>query len=333
VWLFAVAFVILAMVIVGGATRATGSGLSITQWRPVSGVIPPLRDRDWEQLFALYKATPQYRVVNQGMSLAAFKTIFWWEWGHRLLGRILGVVFLVPFLGLLATRRLPRRLIGRCLVLFTLGGLQGLVGWWMVQSGLEFRTSVAPERLAIHLGLALLLYSAAIWTALDAWAGPPRSPPVGPSIWPGAAFLAAIYLQCLLGALVAGNHAGLANADWPMMSGRFVPSDYWQGGLWSTFAHGLAATQFDHRIWAYAVLIAGIVLVVRSPLRSDAPRFLAPAILACLFLQIALGVAALYFNVPLALALAHQFVAAVILGLATAFAWHARRYEPVLKYL
>lgn len=330
-WLAAVAAIILAMVMVGGATRATGSGLSITQWKPVSGVIPPLGHQDWEQLFALYRATPQYRLVNQGMSLTDFKTIFWWEWGHRLLGRLLGVVFLGPFLILLALRRLPRRLVGRCVGLFVLGGAQGAVGWWMVESGLEDRTSVAPERLATHLGLALLLFAASIWTALDAWFGPPASQGRGRLAQASGVFLAAVYLQCLLGALVAGNHAGLANADWPMMSGRLVPADYWQGGVWATLVHGLAATQFNHRLWAYGLFAGGVSLAIaclRGPGR--AARALALAILAALVVQIALGAATLLLTVPLPLALAHQFTAAVILALATALAWSARRIPQVL---
>jgi cytochrome c oxidase assembly protein subunit 15 len=331
VWLAAVAILILAMVIVGGATRATGSGLSITQWRPVNGVIPPLSHQDWEQLFALYRSTPQYRLVNPDMSLAAFRGIFWWEWSHRMLGRLLGVVFMVPFVALLVWGRIPSGLIGRCIGLFVLGGVQGAVGWWMVQSGLEFRTSVAPERLAVHLGLALLLFSACIWTALDAWFGPLTIEVRGRLAGASGAFLAAVYLQCLLGALLAGNHAGLANADWPMMSGRFFPTDYWQGGAWTSLVHGLAATQFNHRLLGYALFAGGISLVMALRRRPDgAGRALAFAILAALALQIGLGVATLLLTVPLPLALAHQFTAATILALATALAWNARRHVQVL---
>lgn len=331
VWLVAVAILILAMVIVGGATRATGSGLSITQWKPVSGVIPPFSHQDWERLFALYRSTPQYRLANPDMSLAAFRGIFWWEWSHRMLGRLLGVVFLVPFVVLLVRGRIPRRLIGRCIGLFVLGGVQGAVGWWMVQSGLEFRTSVAPERLAVHLGLALLLFSACIWTALDAWFGPNTKEVRGRLAGASGVFLAAVYLQCLLGALVAGNHAGLTNADWPMMNGRFFPTDYWQGGAWTSLVHGLAATQFNHRLLAYGLFAGGISLAMafrRGPDRAG--RALAFAILAALALQIGLGVATLLLTVPPPLALAHQFTAAVILALATALAWNARRPVQVL---
>jgi cytochrome c oxidase assembly protein subunit 15 len=331
-WLTTVAIVILAMVVVGGATRATGSGLSITQWQPVRGVIPPLTREAWERLFALYRTTPQYRLVNAGMSLAQFQHIFWWEWAHRLLGRVLGVVFFGPFFLLLALRRLPRRLVVRCIILFALGGLQGLVGWRMVQSGLAGRTSVAPEWLALHQGTALLLLMAILWTALEAWRGPPAAGQ-GSAAWRrvGVALLASVYVQCLLGALVAGNHAGLVDADWPLMAGRVFPSDYWQGSLWSTLVRGAAAVQFNHRILAYLLLAAGQVVAFAS-LRRDAAslRPLAVAIAGLLILQVGLGIATLLLTAPLALALLHQFTAVSLLAAATAFAWQTRRIRQVL---
>ena len=169
IWLLVVAFMIFAMLVVGGATRLTGSGLSITEWKPVSGALPPLSDADWRKDFALYQATPQYREVNRGMTLAEFRTIFWWEWTHRLLGRLVGLVVAAPLLVLLAMRAIPARLIWRCALILVLGAVQGAVGWWMVESGLEARVSVAPERLAIHLGLALFLFCVTLWTALEAW--------------------------------------------------------------------------------------------------------------------------------------------------------------------
>ncbi|HEY2178622.1 MAG TPA: COX15/CtaA family protein [Caulobacteraceae bacterium] len=328
VWLFVVATLILAMVVVGGATRVTGSGLSITQWRLVSGVIPPLDHAAWERMFALYRGTPQYRVINRGMSLGQFQAIFWWEWVHRLLGRLLGLVFFVPFLALLALRRLPRRLIIPCVLLLALGALQGAVGWWMVMSGLEARTSVAPERLATHLGLALGLFVAMIWAALEAWSGPARRGAGSrPWQWTSGLFLGAVFVQCLMGALVAGNHAGLVDADWPLMAGRVVPADYWQGGLWTTLVHGAAAVQFDHRLWAYGLLMAGVVLAVAG--RRPPHRALTVTIALLLVGQAALGVALLVLTVPLNLAMLHQFVAAVILALATGLAWQARREKQV----
>ena len=323
VWLTAVAVMIAAMVIVGGATRITGSGLSITEWRPVSGVIPPLSHRAWDDMFALYRQTPQYRLLNRGMSLAQFRGIFWWEWAHRLLGRLIGVVFLVPFLVLVAARRLPKRLIWRCAILFALGGVQGGVGWWMVKSGLEARTSVAPERLAAHLGLALLLMCACVWTALEAWSGPRSTHRSGAPRLSAITtiFLVLTFVQCLLGALVAGNHAGLVDADWPLMGGRLIPRDYWAGSVWGTIAHNAPSVQFDHRLLAYALLAIGVTLAIAC----QRLRGLAWALAAMLLAQAALGIATLLLTVPLPLALAHQFVAAGLIALATALAWRARR--------
>jgi len=333
IWLACVAAIILAMVVVGGATRVTGSGLSITEWSPVSGAIPPLSHESWERMFALYRATPQYRLINQGMSLGKFQSIFWWEWGHRLLGRLLGVAFLIPFLILLARRSLPRRLIWRCVVLFALGGLQGAVGWWMVKSGLDHRTSVLPERLATHNGLALLLFAATIWTALEAWEGPRSGAGKGRRGWVRTSqlFLAAVYVQCLLGALVAGNHAGLVDADWPLMAGRLFPADYWGGSVWTTLAHSAAAVQFNHRVWAYGLLAGGLAMAAASLRKgASAVRPTAMAVAALLAVQIGLGIATLLLTVPLPLAMLHQFTAVVLLGAATALAWRTRRLEQVL---
>ena len=327
VWLFAVAAVVIGMVVVGGATRLTGSGLSITDWKPVSGALPPMSGAAWADLFARYRAIPQYRVVNPDMTLAGFKTIFWWEWSHRLLGRILGAVFALPLIALLLTRRLPRRLAWPCVGLFVLGALQGLVGWWMVASGLETRIYVAPERLAAHLGLALFLFVALIWTGLDAgWGGEGRTTE-RPRAWcvTTSVFAVGVYVQCLMGALVAGNHAGLANADWPLMSGRLVPDDYWQaGGLWTTLAHGLAAVQFNHRVLAYvlsAFVIAMAIAAVKSTTAPAIVRQLSLLVVFVVGLQVALGVGLLLGGVPLWVALGHQLTACALLAAATVLAW------------
>jgi len=328
IWLVAVAALVLAMVVVGGATRVTGSGLSITQWKPVSGVIPPLGHAAWEQVFRLYQATPQYQVLNRGMTLAQFQIIYWWEWAHRLLGRLLGLAFFAPFLILLALRRVPRWLVWRCVLLFALGSLQGLVGWWMVKSGLEGRTSVAPERLAAHLALALLLFVALVWTALEAWSG--RSEDGGRRrsgwIWASESFLGAVFLQCLLGALVAGNHAGLIDADWPLMAGRAIPADYWSGSLWASLAHSPPATQFNHRVLAYGLLAAGLAMCAAAFRQRALPlRYPTLGLASLMIVQVTLGVATLILTVPLALAMAHQFTAVAVLGGATILAWRARR--------
>jgi heme a synthase len=329
-WLLCVMLIVLAMVVVGGATRLTGSGLSITEWKPVSGVLPPLSSADWARNFSLYQATPQYRQVNVGMTLAEFKSIFWWEWAHRLLGRIVGVAFAVPFFVLLALRQMPARLIWRCAVLLALGGLQGLVGWWMVKSGLENRVSVAPERLATHLGLALLLYCALIWTAMEAWSGQARLRAARTGAWPTAAliFLGLVFFQCLLGALVAGNQAGLIDNDWPLMNGDVFPAGYLKGSLWATLAHSQPAVQFNHRMVAYAVVIAATGVTgtgLNSRILMGQSRALVLAVGVVTLLQVCLGVATLMLRVPLPLALLHQAGAAVLLGLATALAWRVRR--------
>jgi cytochrome c oxidase assembly protein subunit 15 len=328
IWLFAVAFVVLAMVVVGGLTRMTGSGLSITEWKPISGVLPPLSHQAWMLEFQNYQRIPQYRYINAGMSLDAFKSIFWWEWAHRLLGRIVGVVFAVPFGVFLFTRQLSRRMIWRCVVLFALGGLQGLVGWWMVASGLEKRVSVAPERLATHLGLALILYAALIWTAWEAWSGPGR--PTHRPRWPlaGAVLLVMVYFQCLLGALVAGNQAGLVYNDWPMMAGEWFPRAYLDGGVWRSLLHSQAAVQFNHRMLAYALFVVAIgcaVAAARSVALAGQARALFIGLGVAVCLQATLGVVTLMSRAPLALGAAHQIAAALVLALAVTLAWRTRR--------
>ena len=321
---------VVAMVVVGGATRLTGSGLSITEWKPLLGAVPPLSDAAWADVFHRYQATPQYHLVNRGMTLEQFMPIFWWEWSHRLLGRVLGAVFALPFIALVVTRRLPRRLVPACCLLFILGGLQGLVGWWMVKSGLEGRVLVAPERLATHLGLALILLCALTWTALEAWAGEASESRLRRDGWRFAAglFSAGVYLQCLLGALVAGNQAGLLNADWPLMSGRMFPADYQQGGLWSTLVHGAAAVQFNHRLLAYALTVFALGLVwaaTRLKSTGTAIRGLCIAIGVVVCFQVVLGISTLLTVVALPIALLHQLTASVLLSLAVSLAWRARR--------
>ena len=330
VWLVAVTVIVFTMVVVGGATRLTGSGLSITEWKPVSGVLPPLSAADWARNFQLYQGTPQFHQVNAGMTRSEFKSIFWWEWFHRLLGRLAGLAFALPFFVLLALRRIPMRLIWRCVVLLALGGLQGLVGWWMVQSGLEHRIAVAPERLATHLGLALILFCALIWTAMEAWSGQPRMRAARTGAWPAASmlFFGLVFFQCLLGALVAGNQAGLIDNDWPLMNGYLIPPDYAKASLWATLAHSQAAVQFNHRMVAYAVVIAAVGVAgsgLNSLLLMGQSRALALAVGVMAVLQALLGVATLMTRVPLPLALIHQAGAAILLALATALMWRVRR--------
>ena len=328
VWLFVVAALVLAMVVVGGSTRLTGSGLSITEWKPVTGVVPPMTQADWQAEFARYQAIPQYRHVNSAMTLQGFKAIYWWEWAHRFLGRLVGVAFFAPFVVFAVRRMIPQRLMLRLGGLFLLGGLQGIVGWWMVASGLSQRVYVAPERLMIHLGLAFALLGALVWTALDAWAGWARQ--TLPSPWGrrGLWLTGLIFLQVLLGALVAGNHAGLVYNDWPLMNGRLIPEDYAGPGLWATLAHSQGAVQLHHRLVAYLLTLVAVAFGVttwRSDYLARDAKLLALSVTGAIVLQAALGVATLMLSVPLALGIAHQVLAAVTLCLAVAFAWRVRR--------
>ncbi|WP_395670543.1 COX15/CtaA family protein [Phenylobacterium sp.] len=328
VWLLAMAALVLAMIVVGGATRLTDSGLSITEWRPVTGAIPPLSEADWQAEFRQYQEIPQYEQVNRGMSLGEFKAIYWWEWAHRLLGRVIGLAFFAPFVWFAVRRQIPRRLLPRLAILFVLGGLQGLIGWWMVASGLVDRVSVAPERLTVHLGLAFALLGALVWTALDAWAGWARQ--TLPSPWGRRALvlLALIFVQILLGALVAGNDAGFIYNDFPLFDGRLLPEDYAGQSFWATLAHSQGAVQLHHRLFAYLLLVVAVATGAgawRSSYLARETKLLAVATATAVVFQAALGIATLMARVPIALGLAHQVVAALTLCLAVAFAWRVRR--------
>ncbi len=328
VWLWFTAFVVFALIVVGGVTRLTDSGLSITQWKPISGALPPLSHQAWLDEFALYQRIPQYRLVNPDMTVESFKSIYWWEWSHRLLGRAVGLVFAVPLAVFLIRRQIPRRLILPCLAMLGLGGLQGLVGWWMVSSGLSERVSVAPERLTIHLGLALLLFVSLIWTGLSAFAGAPRQSAVGPWKRMTLIFLGAVYLQCLLGALVAGNDAGLVYNDWPLFNGAWWPQDYLGANLWATIAHSHGAVQAHHRLLAYAIFAAGVAMgavAARSRIVDRQTRMIAVGVSAVVAVQAVVGVATLMAAVPVWLGALHQAGGAASLAVATMLAWKVRR--------
>ncbi len=328
IWLVACAVLVFAMVVVGGVTRLTGSGLSITEWKPIMGALPPMNAADWTEAFEKYRAIPQYAQVNAGMSLAEFQGIFWWEWAHRLLGRLIGAAFALPFAVFLMLRQMPRRLILRCGILLALGGLQGLIGWWMVSSGLSERVDVAPERLAVHLGLALAIFMGLIWTALEAWNGESHSrSPVGWSRG-AAVLLGAVFVQCLLGGLVAGAKAGFVYTDWPMMNGAVLaPVDWSRGGL--ALLHDQALVQFNHRIWAYGLLVGGTVYAVQAWRwrLAEGLGAAAFAVAAALWLQALLGIATLTNATPLWLGALHQAGAALVLAVATVNLWLVRRSQ------
>lgn len=331
IWLWATAALVFAMVVVGGVTRLTGSGLSITEWKPIMGALPPMNAADWTEAFEKYKAIPQYQQVNAGMTMGEFQGIFFWEWFHRLLGRLIGAAFAIPFLVFLVMRNLPRRLIARCAVLLALGGLQGLIGWWMVTSGLSERVDVAPERLATHLGLALLIFTGLIWTGLEAWNGEESSR--SPAGWSrGAAILlGAVFIQCLLGGLVAGAKAGFVYTDWPMMNGAVFPPVEWSKGALA-FLHDQGLVQFNHRLWGYGLLIGGTLYAVQAWRWRLAEGLGVAAFVTALalWLQALLGVVTLINAVPLWLGALHQAGAALVLGAATVNLWLVRRSQPRL---
>jgi len=316
-WLLGVALVILAMVTIGGLTRLTGSGLSITEWQPLLGAIPPLNEREWLDAFTKYQRIPQYVLENRGMSLEAFKGIFWWEWIHRFLGRLLGVVFLVPFLWFASTGAIKRGEWMRFVVLFLLGGLQGLIGWWMVTSGLETRVSVSQYRLAIHLGAALLLLVAILWIALEYLR---RGASTGMSKR-ATGFAALVYGQMVLGALVAGLHAGLIYNTWPDMNGRVFPEDpFTLAPLWKNFFENEGLVQFDHRIGAYIVAGFAVWIYLQGMKLNGYAKASAKAVAIVTVFQVFLGIATLLLMAPEWLAAAHQVTAALLLCAAV---WHA----------
>jgi heme a synthase len=332
VWLSCVAALVFAMVLVGGATRLTESGLSIVEWKPVTGVVPPLSTADWQAEFARYKTIPQYEQLNRGMSLDDFKAIYWWEWGHRLLGRIIGAAFLVPFLWFLWMRAFDRRTAMALGGIFALGAVQGAVGWWMVASGLTERVRVSQYRLAFHLTLACMIYVALVWAATCLLTKPaPRGVQVtvGPRRlhWIAAALPVLVLAQIYLGALVAGLHAGLIYNTWPLIDGGFIPAAadlFFDQPLWRNLFENHLTVQFEHRMTAYALVAVALFHAVDvrrlgpGPLATTA-GFLAIAALA----QAGLGIMTLLFVVPIDLAMAHQAMALVVLTAATLHAARA----------
>lgn len=324
-WLYLLAVLVVGMVALGGATRMTGSGLSITEWRPVTGVIPPLSADDWAVEFGKYRDTPQYRILNQGIGLDGFKTLYWWEWAHRLLGRIVGVLFFVPFLVFWARGFLSQRLLAGLLGLGLLGGLQGAIGWIMVASGLQpGMTAVAPLKLALHLTTASLILAGLVWLA--AGTRPRALAPEPASARAFACLLPALVLvQIWLGGLVAGAKAGLVHNTWPDMDGMVVPPSrmmFTQVPWIENFVDNLTLVQFNHRLFAYLVVLAALAHAVQAawgPSRAAAGRATGVAVLAVA--QMALGIVTLLLAVPIWAGLAHQILAMAVLVMATV---HAR---------
>jgi cytochrome c oxidase assembly protein subunit 15 len=320
-WLTAIAALIAIMVLVGGATRLTESGLSIVEWKPVTGTLPPLNDAQWRQAFEGYQTIPQYRELNAGMSLDQFKTIFWWEWSHRLLGRLIGVAYLLPFLYFLWRGALSCELKRRLWIIFGLGALQGAVGWWMVASGLTQRVEVSQLRLATHLVLALLIFAAIVWTLRRLGARQPVAATSRLKIT-GVVLLLLTFVQLYLGALVAGLRAGRVYNTWPNIDGALIPSAarlFFEEPWWRNLFDSTLTVQFEHRMTAYT-LFALAVLHAIDAVRSRAGTAVvngAMALAAALAVQAVLGIFTLLHQVPILLALAHQAVAIVVLMLAT----------------
>ena len=329
IWLGCVALLIVAMILVGGATRLTDSGLSITEWQPIMGAVPPLSDTDWQKDFAAYQQIPEYTELKRGMSLDQFKTIYWWEWAHRFLGRLIGAAFLLPFIGFWAAGYIPRAMLPRLAGLFILGGLQGGVGWYMVKSGLVARTDVSQYRLAAHFGIAVLILGYTLWLffGLGQNAQLRRTDKrSGLPIGVAAGLLGLIYLQMLAGAVVAGLDAGMGFNTWPLINGAFVPDGLGAAQPWylNLFENPLTV-QFDHRMLGYTVVLASVAQAAWLAASNKPPALVASGLtLGCLaLLQATLGIWTLLLAVPIGLGLAHQAGAIMVFAASLHHLWLA----------
>jgi heme a synthase len=314
-WLFAICGLIFLIVVVGGATRLTESGLSITHWSPVSGVVPPLSEAQWQAELALYRQTPEYQQVNKGMTLDQFKQIYWWEYIHRLLGRVIGLAFAVPFLWFLVRKRIPEGVTPKLAGLFVLGGLQGALGWWMVKSGLVDRPDVSHYRLTAHLGLALFVFALTFWLALTLRNRLDRSGDATLAQL-GWVVLGLLVLQIGLGGFVAGLNAGFAFNTWPLMGETFVPEGMATlSPWWLNLLENPITVQFAHRMTAYVLFFVGLGWAWRAWRSPDAgSRPLAAMVLAALLLQMLLGIFTVIYGVPIWLGTAHQGGAVILLA-------------------
>ena len=318
-WLMTCCALIFAMIVVGGITRLTHSGLSIVEWQPIVGTLPPLTEPQWEETFEKYKLTPEYRQVNQGMSVEAFKKIFWWEYFHRLLGRLIGAVFLLPLIWFVVKGRIDRDRVPMLLGIFLLEGLQGGMGWYMVASGLVDDPRVSQYRLTAHLGLAFLIYGAILWTLLDLHFG--RSDQLVIARIPGrirqAAWLIAIlvFLMVLTGGLVAGIRAGFSYNTFPLMNGQLIPAELLLIEPWYlNFFNNMATVQFDHRLiaWTLAFTVPWFWIQTRKLVLPRRIALGANWLLGLVALQILLGISTLLLVVPIPLAATHQACAVLV---------------------
>jgi cytochrome c oxidase assembly protein subunit 15 len=320
-WLLFLALLTAAMVLIGGLTRLTDSGLSITVWDPVMGALPPLSQADWEAAFEAYKTTTEFQEQNSWMTLADFKPIFWWEWGHRFLGRLIGAVWLIGFVFFSLTKRIPAGWAGRLVLPGVLGALQGAVGWWMVASGLTGRLDVASYRLALHLGLAFVIFMVLLWLAFrirldDVELLKARRRRLPALMGVAGALTALVFLQILAGALVAGIDAGRGYVDWPLMQGQFLPAESFEmTPLWVNFFENPALVQFIHRMLGYFVLALGLIFALRCGRSGHgATRNLGRWVGVAILAQVVIGIITVMHASPLEIALFHQAGALVVIA-------------------
>ena len=322
-WLVCCAVVVLGMILLGGVTRLTDSGLSMVEWRPLMGIIPPLNQADWQQLFLKYQQFPEYQKINMGMTLEEFKVIFMYEYLHRILGRVIGLIFIVPFAYFYFTGNISPQLLPKLLLMLFLGGCQGLMGWYMVKSGLVDVPHVSQYRLTAHLGLAVFIYGLIVWTAL-ALINPPTAQPSGLGK-PACIISVLIFLMILTGGLVAGTKAGYAYSTWPLMGDSFIPSGlYDMSPIWLSAFENITTIQFNHRMFAYVIALL-VVCFAFYAFKSEVVGKVRTGIFCMLFLllvQIVLGISTIVFHVPIAVAAAHQ-VGAVALLTAALFVSHS----------
>ncbi|WP_224823757.1 heme A synthase [Cognatishimia sp. MH4019] len=320
IWLMVLFALVVVMIAVGGLTRLTDSGLSITEWKPLTGALPPMNAADWQAEFELYRAIPEYQLQNAGMSLSEFKVIYWWEWGHRQLGRFIGLVWALPFLFFWLTKRIPTGWTGKLLLLGGLGGLQGAIGWWMVSSGLrEGMLDVASYRLATHLGLAFVILGFLAWYVFqlgrtEADLMQARRGKEAKLFSLSTGLMHFTFVQILIGALVAGIDAGRAYPDWPLMAGGFLPPEPFElQPLWRNFFEDDGLVQFMHRMAGYLLFVFGIIVWLRGRKSANAgTRFAFNAVFAMLIVQMVIGIVTVIYSAPWQIAIVHQFGAVVL---------------------
>jgi len=334
-WLLTVAALIFVTLVVGGATRLTDSGLSIVEWKPVTGILPPMDESAWQAEFEKYKTIPQYRERNPGMSLSEFKSIYWWEWAHRTLARIVGAAFLLPFLWFLRRNRIDQRLRLRLWAIFGLGAALGVVGWWMVASGISGRVSVSQYRLAFHLTLACIIFAAVLWTAQRLLPRSRSSVPLRLRV-SAMALLILVVAQVYLGALVAGLRAGLVYNTWPLIDGALLPEParlFFEAPLWRNFFENALTVQLDHRLVAYVIWLFAWLHAADAARTREGGAALTGALLLAVAVtfQLALGIVMLLHQAPLALALLHQAMAVAVTAMAVIHAERLVRHpEPAV---